>query len=646
MVESIVTHARSIFAFFVVVFGLGLVVGSARGQGGGSFTLDQSTYVRGEGMTFTWSRPEGGAVAVRDWIGIYKPADTPGGVGSTFWFYLDGSQTPPAAPVASGTYHLAASPLATGNWVARFFRDDGYTEALPPVPFTVTIPPPNYATPPSLVVPEWRLRHAVVGAAYASKVGAMFFDRDAGDILTMEKLDGPGWLSVASNGNLSGTPGDADAGETVLTVRATDRAGNQLAGLATLTVFRPGEERVERLTVMTFNVWVGAGTVADGLRKGLHAVMQSGADIVGIQENGSAAGTWATALGWFSVQTGDSAVLSRYPIAASAAGVQATVRLAASPLQDVVLRSLHLTAYPYGPYDACLDGASVPVLLSRESSSGRLGEAQGELSALATKLAAADTTPVFLVGDFNCPSHLDWTEATAPLHCGYVVDWPVTKKLADAGFSDVYRVMHPNPATHRGDTWSPVFTRNGAKPEPQDRIDMIHHKGAKLVPINARVFTLAVENTNSNYQANTWPSDHAAVVADYFLRPVDADADGLGDAWEQQHFGGLSAHSGAGDPDADGFANTFEFALDGNPQRADLGSVFSLELSEEAAVVRFAARPIAGLLVEASDDMRSWAPAPGATTTGTWSADALPQWEWRGDASAPRTYLRLRVEAP
>ena len=646
MVQSVVTRCLFICALRLAVLSLLLLSETVRAQGGGSFVLDKSTYVRGEGMTFTWSRPAGAAVAVRDWIGVYKPADTPGGVGSTFWFYLDGSQTPPASPLASGTYHLAASPLATGNWVARFFRDDGYSEVWPSVAFTVTNPPADYTTPPAVVVPAWRLRHAIAGTPYTAKVGAVFFDWDVGDILTIEKIDGPGWVSIAANGGLSGTPGVDDTGEAVVTVRATDRAGNRATGQVRLPVFLPGQERVERLRVMTFNVWVGAGTVADGLRKGLHAVMISGADIVGLQENGAAAGTWAAALGWFSVQTGDVAVLSRYPFAGSSGGGEATVRLAASPAQDAVLRSLHLTAYPYGPYDACLDGASVPVLLSRESSSGRLGEVQGELTALKTKLAEADTTPVFLVGDFNCPSHLDWTQAAAPMHCGYIVDWPVTKKVEEAGFADVYRALHPNPATHRGDTWSPVFTRNGAKPEPQDRIDMIHHKGAKLVPVEARVFTLAVERTDSNYQANTWPSDHAAVVADYFLRPVDTDADGLGDAWEHQHFGGLPAHSGTGDPDADGYVNSFEFALGGDPLRADLGSAFSVAIVENTAVIPFAARAVAGLSVEVSDDMLIWEPAPQAALTGAWSREDLPLWEWRGDPAAPSSYFRLRIANP
>lgn len=47
-------------------------------------------------------------------------------------------------------------------------------------------------------------------------------DPDAGDTLTFSKRGGPSWLSVAGNGDLSGTPGSGDIGANVFTVRVTD----------------------------------------------------------------------------------------------------------------------------------------------------------------------------------------------------------------------------------------------------------------------------------------------------------------------------------------------------------------------------------------------------------------------------------------
>ena len=50
---------------------------------------------------------------------------------------------------------------------------------------------------------------------------------------------------------------------------------------------------------------------------------------------------------------------------------------------------------------------------------------------------------ILLAGDFNEPSHLDWTDATCGMwdHNGCVVPWDCSVRLYDAGFRDVYRVL-------------------------------------------------------------------------------------------------------------------------------------------------------------------------------------------------------------
>lgn len=67
-----------------------------------------------------------------------------------------------------------------------------------------------------------------------------------------------------------------------------------------------------------------------------------------------------------------------------------------------------------------------------------------------------DDAPVLLGGDFNTQSHLDWTEATAdaPRHEGLVLEWPVMKMFADAGFTDTFRAAHPDVARYPGRTWA------------------------------------------------------------------------------------------------------------------------------------------------------------------------------------------------
>ncbi len=59
-------------------------------------------------------------------------------------------------------------------------------------------------------------------------------DVDGVESLTFSKTAGPGWLEVASDGALSGIPGDADTGLNVFTVRVTDTGG--LFGTAEMTL--------------------------------------------------------------------------------------------------------------------------------------------------------------------------------------------------------------------------------------------------------------------------------------------------------------------------------------------------------------------------------------------------------------------------
>lgn len=79
---------------------------------------------------------------------------------------------------------------------------------------------------------------APIGAAYEKTIAGMATDANAGSTLTYSKLGGPRWLSVGSNGRLSGVPGAGDAGLNRFIVRVTDPSG--LADDATLDISVPG----------------------------------------------------------------------------------------------------------------------------------------------------------------------------------------------------------------------------------------------------------------------------------------------------------------------------------------------------------------------------------------------------------------------
>ena len=117
----------------------------------------------------------------------------------------------------------------------------------------------------------------------------------------------------------------------------------------------------------------------------------------------------AGALGWYASER--TQVVSRYPIIDPPGAGGIYVEIEVAPGRIVAIANVHLPAEPYGPYEL-RDGASLDDVLTLEQST--------RVPALADHMAvlpglAAAGIPVFLVGDFNSPSHLDWTPAVAAL---------------------------------------------------------------------------------------------------------------------------------------------------------------------------------------------------------------------------------------
>jgi len=72
---------------------------------------------------------------------------------------------------------------------------------------------------------------------------------------------------------------------------------------------------------------------------------------------------------------------------------------------------------------------------------------------------------VVVMGDFNEPSALDWVESTSRMadHNGLVYEWDSTRLMQDSGYTDSYRELYPDPATHPGHTW-PAAAASAAAP--------------------------------------------------------------------------------------------------------------------------------------------------------------------------------------
>ncbi|MER6568377.1 HAD-IA family hydrolase [Streptomyces sp. NPDC001093] len=266
------------------------------------------------------------------------------------------------------------------------------------------------------------------------------------------------------------------------------------------------------LRVMSWNLWLGGSEVDDHRAKQLKVILESGADVVGLQETGgTAAQELAEALGWHHHRAGENlGVISRHPVTArfgdpdvgfyGAAGV----RIAVAPGREVDVWTAHLHYTPYGPYESAFDGLPARELIAHEEL--RLTQMRDALARIAE--SSREGVPVVLVGDFNCPSHLDWPD----------VAWPVTRAAEEAGFADSYREAHPDPAAEPGHTWSPihpVHEDGSGRPEPQDRIDYVLHRG--LTVRDARTLVTGSPRPWPDVADNDWPSDHAAVVTTFSL---------------------------------------------------------------------------------------------------------------------------------
>ncbi|MDT9701076.1 HAD-IA family hydrolase [Streptomyces sp. P17] len=304
---------------------------------------------------------------------------------------------------------------------------------------------------------------------------------------------------VAVEDTQTGVSSAEAAGCTVLAVPSLapiDAAPGRtvLSGLTDVTPDRLRALLPYELRVMSWNLWYGGTKVHDHRAKQLKVIAETGVDVVGLQETyGTAAEELAEALGWHHHRAGENlGIISRFPVTARLGDPDvgfygaAGVRIAVGD-QDVEVWTAHLDYRDYGPYVTEGD----PTV----HEGVRLAEMRDTLRRI------GDAEPVVLVGDFNCPSHLDWPD----------VSWPVTVAAEQAGLRDSYREANPDPVRDPGHTWSPVE----GHPEPQDRIDFVLHRGLRV--LDSRSYVSGSPRPLPDVADNDWPSDHAAVITTFSL---------------------------------------------------------------------------------------------------------------------------------
>jgi hypothetical protein len=190
-----------------------------------------------------------------------------------------------------------------------------------------------------------------------------------------------------------------------------------------------------------------------------------------------------------------------------------------TPGRFVAISNVHLPSDPYGPYWV-RDGEPRSTVLALERST-RLPAIQRQLSVLPG--LATSGVPVFLTGDFNSPSHLDWTPAVDAVRdeVRYPVAWPVSEALAGAGFRDSYREVHPDPAAVPGFTWTPPGTLESVPNEVYDRIDWVLVQG----PAETLGTKLVGESGGPDVDVShdPYPTDHRGVVSTFRVTPANPD---------------------------------------------------------------------------------------------------------------------------
>lgn len=277
------------------------------------------------------------------------------------------------------------------------------------------------------------------------------------------------------------------------------------------------------IRVLSFNIWRSGGL---SLEATIEAIAHARADVVGLQEcSAEATKTIARVLDYAYVHD-DNAHAILTPRVAGAAiekigstrnvwgGLGATIDVPSkadpSKATRVHVFDAHLHWDHYGPY--LLQEERSPASVLDEERVMRMPGLDELFAMMDPFLArgeggAAPADPVFLLGDFNAPSHLDYADMA----------WPTSIACEARGLVDAYRALHPSNRVctpddpfrqdEPGITWSSMLAE-----EPRgcfDRIDFIHYAAA---PAHRTRPLESFEIDGQNGGVKTWPSDHRAVL--------------------------------------------------------------------------------------------------------------------------------------
>ena len=292
-----------------------------------------------------------------------------------------------------------------------------------------------------------------------------------------------------------------------------------------------GQAEESTLRVMSYNIHRGGVVMLkQPLSQTAKAIQLAKADIVGIQETRSPRGDTledlAKLLGWNHDM--GSCIVTRYEIVEHFKGgkdYKGGIKVKLASNKHAYVFNLHLPSHPYQPYQLL----GIRPKWHKHTNNITFIKTEAETIDWAQKARGKDVAkllkqikglpdkdaPVFVVGDFNEPSHLDWTEAAAkagrhPIKVAY----PTSTEMTKAGFSDSYRTIYPDEMKHPGYTWSSFYKFDDPTTH-HDRIDFVYFKG-KGIKLN-EVKIVGENQKDADIVISPYPSDHRAVVANFKL---------------------------------------------------------------------------------------------------------------------------------
>jgi uncharacterized repeat protein (TIGR02543 family) len=363
-----------------------------------------------------------------------------------------------------------AVAYADGATVSNLSSDDGATVTLYAVWTQLKTTPGSWPTLPGGFVTDTLHLPASPLSGTVSQQLLGLWNGTAPTSFT--EVSGDDWLSVSSSGVVSGTAPSSEpdyAGE--IEVSATNGTVTSQILVEAPVATTPEVQSA------SWNAWADGSSVTDAVGKNLRAIASRGVGLIAFQDGGSAmAEQVGAALGWHVYTSGDLGIVSTYAFT-SASRVGAT---AAAP---ALAATVDVDGQNVRVWDAYLDESAT-------DTAARASQAQGIADAVQQDVFASTKTPVLLLGDLGSPD--------------------LAGTLTATGLGDTYREANPGADATQGATW-PVFPASASS---ATRVDYVLEAGTGLQLVDSDELSAGFPSATSP-AANSWASDHAAVVTTF-----------------------------------------------------------------------------------------------------------------------------------